>query len=137
VIAVRTPPAKYALSTNCQPGTLEIANGDHDAELYEYSNAAGRLELDNRHGRSPHEEAVHRLLTEEVLPHELRAPLPSGLRDAYALGQDHYTRVSGTIQSQVAHDAARRRARRRTQSLDQLVPHGLPAAFGPGRRGMP
>jgi arylsulfatase A-like enzyme len=135
VIAVRTQAAKYALYTNWRPGSLEIASGDDDGELYEYSTAAGRLELDNRRGRSRHEETMYRLLMEEALPNELRAPLPSRLRDAQARGHGNYLQVSGTVQSQVARDVARRLAQERAQKLGEAGVRPFSGAFGPGGRG--
>jgi arylsulfatase A-like enzyme len=132
VLAVRTSSAKYAVYSNWRAGTLRIEPGDEDVELYEYSTAAGRLELDNMHGRSAAETPMRSLLMDHVVPRELAAPLPRPLRDLQARGQANFLEVSRTVDAQVAARVARRLAEQRQRSTPSLVPQWQPEPFPTG-----
>jgi arylsulfatase A-like enzyme len=94
VAAVRTPTAKYAVYSPWKDGTIEVDTSDQDFELYDYSSSGGNLELDNLAGRgSKLETELSQLLQSEVIPNEVRAPLPRRLQAAQAEGmEDFYAR---------------------------------------------
>jgi arylsulfatase A-like enzyme len=94
VAAVRTPTAKYAVYSPWKDGTTEVDTSDQDFELYDYSSSGGNLELDNLAGRgSKLETELSQLLQSEVIPNEVRAPLPRRLQAAQAEGiEDFYAR---------------------------------------------
>jgi hypothetical protein len=94
VAAVRTPTAKYAVYSPWKDGTIEVDPSDQDFELYDYSSSGGNLELDNLAGRgSKLETELSQLLQSEVIPNEVRAPLPRRLQAAQAEGmEDFYAR---------------------------------------------
>ena len=129
--------AKYALYSNWRAGDVrDRGAATRTRELYEYSTAAGRLELDNRRGRSRHEEAMHRLLTEEALPRELRAPLPSALLDAQALrprATSSRSRTPSTRRSR-RRRASPRPPARAPRGADPALAGRLAAGPGPRRR---
>jgi arylsulfatase A-like enzyme len=134
VVAVRTAQAKYATYSNWQPGTLAVAAGSHEAELYDYTTTAGSRELANIAGRSALEEPLQRLLSEQVIPYELAAPLPQRLRPAQAAGHANYLHVSSVVDAQVARYAERRLAH---QELHNLTAPGWPDPFVRPRGGRP
>jgi arylsulfatase A-like enzyme len=95
VEAVRTKNAKYAVYSPWQAGTIKVDSSDQDHELYDYRTQGGRLELENLAGKkSPLEDRLSHLLLETVIPHEVRAPLPRGLRAAQAEGFEDYFALS-------------------------------------------
>jgi hypothetical protein len=94
VAAVRTPNAKYAVYSPWKSGTIEVDTSDQDFELYDYSADGGQLELDNIAGSgSQLREQMSGLLQSEVIPKEIRAPLPRHLKAAQEEGMaDLYAR---------------------------------------------
>ncbi len=90
VIAMRTPRAKYATYSHWEQHEETISLAGQEHELYDYATARGRLELENLTGRSPVEEELHRTLSEEVIPNEVRRPLPARLAQARRQGLDDY-----------------------------------------------
>jgi arylsulfatase A-like enzyme len=96
VVAVRTPTAKYATYSRWKDGTLSTEKGDQDFELYDRRTKGGRLELDNIAGKgSALERKLSRLLSHEVLPNEVRRPLPKRLLAAQEEGRADYFSRSG------------------------------------------
>jgi arylsulfatase A-like enzyme len=93
VIAMRTPRAKYATYSHWErhSDTISLAGQEH--ELYDYSTAHGALEMENLTGRSPIEEELRRTLQEEVIPHEVRRPLPGRLAEAQRRGLANYFEI--------------------------------------------
>jgi arylsulfatase A-like enzyme len=78
VAAVRTPAAKYAVYSAWRNGTIEVDPLDQDFELYDYSTVQGRRELANVAGPASSLDArMSHLLESQVIPNEVRAPLPS------------------------------------------------------------
>jgi arylsulfatase A-like enzyme len=91
VAAIRTPKAKYALYSNWKPNANTVQSAGQERELYDYTTANGRLELDNAAGHSPLEHALDAQLASAVR-NELREPLPTRLRAAQKDGYaDYYT----------------------------------------------
>jgi arylsulfatase A-like enzyme len=99
VAAVRTPTAKYAVYSAWKDGTIEVDPSDQDFELYDYSTVGGRRELSNLAGTgSKLEPELAQLLESQVIPHEVRAPLPSRLQAAQQEGlADYYARSAETV----------------------------------------
>jgi arylsulfatase A-like enzyme len=93
VIAVRTPQAKYATYSHWERHSDTISLTGQEHELYDYSTAHGRLELENLTGRSPIEDRLRGKLLEEVIPNEVRRPLPARLAAAQRRGQANYFEV--------------------------------------------
>jgi arylsulfatase A-like enzyme len=94
VAAVRTPSAKYAVYSPWKEGTIEVDTSDQDFELYDYSTGGGQLELANIAGTgSKLRDEMSALLQNEVIPNEVRAPLPRHLMAAQKEGmEDFYAR---------------------------------------------
>jgi arylsulfatase A-like enzyme len=91
VAAVRTPTAKYAVYSAWKDGTIEVDPLDQDFELYDYSTAEGRSELANVAGPASSLKAqMSHLLESEVIPNEVRAPLPSRLLAAQQEGMEDF-----------------------------------------------
>jgi arylsulfatase A-like enzyme len=91
VASVRTPEAKYAVYSGWKEGTIEVDPLDQDFELYDYSGGGGQRELVNVAGPASSLQAgMSELLQSEVMPNEVRAPLPSRLSAAQQEGFDDY-----------------------------------------------
>ncbi len=94
VVALRTQRGKLALYSNWREGSLTVEPAGQEFELYDYSTAAGRLELLNSAGAAGALEGeLWSMLEEEALPGELRAPLPASLRAAQRRGLADYVNV--------------------------------------------
>jgi arylsulfatase A-like enzyme len=96
VAAVRTANAKYAVYSPWKPGTIEVDTSDQDFELYDYTSSDELLEVNNVAGKgSALERELSALLQSEVIPKEIRAPLPRHLRAAQKEGmEDFYARTA-------------------------------------------
>jgi arylsulfatase A-like enzyme len=79
IIGVRTPDAKLGVYANWRRGTTDIAFNERiEFEYYDYSTAAGRAETHNTyHKDNQAARALYNLLLTDILPNELRGPLPS------------------------------------------------------------
>ncbi len=107
VIAMRTPEAKFATYSNWPATGVEPLAAGQEAELYDYSTQAGRLEIENTAGVSPLEDQLRGQL-DYAIAHELRARLPPRLRAAHGRGfADYYSTATIAAESAVE----RRRAR--------------------------
>jgi arylsulfatase A-like enzyme len=93
VVALRTPTAKYATYSNFIPGSLRASREGREVELYDYSTAAGRMELANLAGRSALEQTLAAKLRRAVRS-ELRAPLPRHLYAAHKRGVADYFKTA-------------------------------------------
>jgi hypothetical protein len=62
---------------------------DTETEFYDYATAGGRAETDNRKD-DPRAAIFYRALLHDILPSELRAPLPSRFRPAQTIAQENY-----------------------------------------------
>ena len=91
VVSLRADSGKVALYSNWRPGTIEVEPAGQEAELYDYSDEEGRLELSSQaQGGSALEEQLRETLVETAIPNELRGPLPTPLRLARADAMDRY-----------------------------------------------
>jgi hypothetical protein len=99
VASVRTPTAKYAVYSAWKNGTIEVDPSDQDFELYDYSTGGGTSELTNLAGTgSTLQPELAQLLESKVIPHEVRAPLPSRLLAAQQEGlADYYARTAEAV----------------------------------------
>lgn len=90
IIGLRTQDAKLGTYANWVGNTTQIdtANG-FEREYYDYSTEAGHLEL-NSDPNSSQAIAMAQALLTNVIPNELRAPLPPLLRPAQALSRQAY-----------------------------------------------
>jgi arylsulfatase A-like enzyme len=125
VTAIRTPAAKYATYSHWAHNTLEPLSAGREAELYDYSGQAGRLELDNSAGRNPIEEQLAAKL-ERAIREELRGALPRRLEKAHARGFGDYFST--------AKRAAKGAAAERKRHTERLVGPLRPGDTGEGRR---
>jgi uncharacterized sulfatase len=90
IIGLRTPDAKLGVYSNWTQATTSIAmDGTMEFEFYDYSTPGGRLELANRK-RDPAAAALYSALLGDVLPNELRAPLPASLLGQQTVVRDRY-----------------------------------------------
>ncbi|HEU0251363.1 MAG TPA: sulfatase-like hydrolase/transferase [Solirubrobacteraceae bacterium] len=93
VVALRTPTAKYATYSNFTPGSIkELAEG-REAELYDYSTPAGRMETENIAGNSALEAKLSAQL-QRAITDELRAPLPKRLYAPHKRGIADYFKTA-------------------------------------------
>jgi arylsulfatase A-like enzyme len=123
VVALRTPQAKFATYTHWPTEGISPMSRGEEAEVYDYSKHAGRLELHNSAGHSPVEEAL-RAQYQLAFSDELRQPLPSRLTAAHARGfADYFSTARG--------DAESAAARRKLRSEREL---GTPGEPGPAPR---
>ncbi len=89
VVSLRTPRAKYATYSHWAEESIEPVSAGREAELYDYATHRGRLEIENGADHSPLEQGLieeH----ERAFFHELREPLPPGLKAAHGRGFADY-----------------------------------------------
>jgi arylsulfatase A-like enzyme len=126
VVALRTPTAKYATYSNFAPRSIKEVAAGQEAELYDYSTAQGRMELENLAGESALQAGLHAQL-QRAIRQELRAPLPRRLYAAHKRGIADYFKVAARS---AAKATERRRERAEREGLGE-IPFGeaeLPAA---------
>ncbi|MCC8402286.1 hypothetical protein LJ655_10340 [Paraburkholderia sp. MMS20-SJTN17] len=88
IIGVRTQANKLGTYSFWAPESTTIS-GQSQLEYYDYGTTAGQLELDNRH-RDPAAQVLYQQLLTDILPNELRAPLPGSLVAAQTLAEARY-----------------------------------------------
>jgi phosphatidylethanolamine-binding protein (PEBP) family uncharacterized protein len=117
VVAMRTPEAKYAAYTHWpEEGITPLSEGEEN-ELYDYSNASGRLELHNDAGESALEGDLRARL-QQAFHEELRGPLPPRLIEAHARGfADFFSTAKRSAET-----AAARRKRREEREAGSTEP---------------
>jgi arylsulfatase A-like enzyme len=94
VVAVRSQRGKLAVYSNWRSETTAVEAAGQEFELYDYSQPAGRAELTNSAGAQDGlEEELWSVFESQVIPNELRAPLPSDLRTAQRRGIANYEDV--------------------------------------------
>ena len=89
IIGLRTPVAKLGVYADWLPGTTRIAPSTLELEYYDYTRPGGLLEIDNRKDDPAAIPLLVALLT-DVLPNELRAPLPRRFVPAQTIATDEY-----------------------------------------------
>lgn len=91
IVGVRTPDYKFGVYSEWKPGpAAEIDVATAEFEYYDYSKPEGRLELLNETGRKAVIRQQLDNLIDNVIPNELRAPLPSSLQTPQALSRQGY-----------------------------------------------
>ncbi len=123
IVSLRTPEAKYATYSHWPDEGIEPISAGREAELYDYSTTAGRLEIHNGADHSPLEQGLFEQ-HEHAFAHELREPLPQRLKAAHGRGFADYFSTARVA-------AAKAATRRRTRSEDtvgQLTDHQGPPA---------
>ena len=81
IIGAQTADWKVGSYAGWLPGTTTVDSSSIELEYYDYSTVAGQLELDST-PTSPAAAAANAFLESEVIPNELRAPLPPSLVSA-------------------------------------------------------
>ena len=81
--------AKLGVYADWVPGTTDIAPRTIQLEYYDYTTPGGLLETDNRNDDPAAQLLLTALLT-DVLPNELRAPLPAGFVPAQTIAKIEY-----------------------------------------------
>ena len=89
IIGLRTPVAKLGVYADWVPGTTDIAPSTIQLEYYDYTTPGGLLETDNRNDDPAAQRLLTALLT-DVLPNELRAPLPAGFVPAQTIAKTEF-----------------------------------------------
>src|SRR5215831_13300066 len=92
IIGLRTPNAKLGLYVDWLPGTTDIDPNTitlNNLEYYDYKTPGGLLETENRNNDPAAQVLLTALLT-NVLPNELRAPLPAAFVPAQTQAQNEY-----------------------------------------------
>jgi arylsulfatase A-like enzyme len=82
VVGVRTPAAKFATYNYWKVGSIDLNDSaGQEIELYDYRTPEGRLELENSASTRPWlVRELQEFIRREVLPRELRRPLPNEYR---------------------------------------------------------
>jgi arylsulfatase A-like enzyme len=101
IIGVRTPNAKLGVYADWLTGTTDIALGTIEIEYYDYATSGGRLETDNQKNLPGAADLLTRLLT-DILPNELRAPLPDSLVPAQTIAKELYLGYADLINNLTA-----------------------------------
>jgi uncharacterized sulfatase len=78
IIGLQTANWKLGYYARWLPGTTTVDTGSAELEYYDYSTPAGQLELDST-PTSAAAAAANGFLQSEVIPKELRAPMPASL----------------------------------------------------------
>ena len=103
IIGLRTPDAKLGVYAQWLRGTTDIDLGTIQLEYYDYQTSGGRLEIDNRKNAPAANVLLNALLT-NVLPNELRAPLPPAFIPAQTDAKTRYLTYVGLIDQLNASD---------------------------------
>jgi uncharacterized sulfatase len=96
IVGLRTQAAKLATYSTWTPSTGEIEPGTLASEFYDYSTPQGVAELANTPD-DPRAQQMLNTLLENLIPNELRAPLPGRLAAAQALSKTAYLLVEEKI----------------------------------------
>src|SRR5690606_22469085 len=100
VLGLITEDAKIGVYTHWADDSEEILPDGQEVEFYDYSTEEGRLELVNTAGDdNPRFAELYQQLLTEVVPNELRAPLPDALEAA------RRDTMAGTL-ARIAYDRA-------------------------------
>ena len=96
VVGLRTDTAKLGTYSKWDPRTGQITPGSTELEFYDYSTADGTAELVSTPG-DPRAPAMLDALLRDLIPNELRAPLPGVLGAAQNLSRDVYLLFQAAI----------------------------------------
>ena len=89
IVGLRSEGTKLVTYAQWRPGSTRIVEDSIELEFYDYSTARGRAELESNPD-DPRVRPMLRALLNDIIPNELRAPLPGGLRIAQDLARDRY-----------------------------------------------
>jgi arylsulfatase A-like enzyme len=90
ITGVRTADSKLGVYADWQRGTVNIAfNNTLEREYYDYTTPGGRAETANTNNEAAAHQLYQKLVT-DILPNELRAPLPSLYAPAQTLAKIRY-----------------------------------------------
>ena len=89
ILGVVTDLGKFATYSHWWPSTDTVRRISMETELYDYTTAAGRAETQNL-SRSLVNTLAANVLLDQLLPNELRAPLPEELRAAQLKAKEWY-----------------------------------------------
>jgi uncharacterized sulfatase len=78
VVGLRSADGKLGLYQYWKAGTVDATTAGQEVEYYDYATEGGRLETE----MSPPPPALLQQLVNDIVPNELRAPLPPAYRDA-------------------------------------------------------
>ncbi|MEK0084362.1 sulfatase-like hydrolase/transferase [Benzoatithermus flavus] len=96
LLGLRTETFKLGVYADWHRGTTRIDRSTIETEFYDYATEGGRAELDNVPG-DPRASRAMRLLLEDLVPSELRAPLPPDLRAPQALARARYLALAAQL----------------------------------------
>jgi uncharacterized sulfatase len=101
IIGMRTEEAKLGVYANWVPGTTDLAmDGTLETEFYDYGTPDGRAEV-NSTPDDPRAQKMLTLLLDEIIPGELRAPLPQDLRAPQAVAREEYLAYRALVNQQL------------------------------------
>lgn len=98
LVALRSQDYKLGVYADWRTGTTAIDRNSIETEFYDYRTARGRLELDSDPDDPLAARALDRLLN-RIIPRELRAPLPLGLRLPQAFSRRRYLTYARALQN--------------------------------------
>ena len=96
VAAIRTQDAKLGTYSSWNPITGQIEPASTQLEFYDYNTQEGRLELANT-PQDPRAQPLANLLLNNLLPNELRAPLPGQYGAAQTISKAAWLLFNGLI----------------------------------------
>jgi len=82
VLGMVTATAKLGIYTNWQLGTATVISGGQEHEYYDYTTAAGLAETANTYSGNAAAASMKDKLLNQIIPNEMRAPLPSSMQTA-------------------------------------------------------
>ena len=88
VVGLRNAGGKLGLYRYWKPGTVDAVTDGQEVEYYDYATAGGRLETE----MSPAPPALLKRLVNDIIPNELRAPLPAAYQEAQASAAQAYVK---------------------------------------------
>lgn len=102
LVGLRTAEFKFGLYANWAGPDLRIADdGQAQTELYDYTTAGGQAELDNLRDSADIARLL-RVLVDDLIPNELRAPLPGVYGVGQKLSRDAYRLYTDLVIDQSA-----------------------------------
>ena len=92
IIGMRTEESKLGVYIDWTPFTGDLKPGTAQLEYYDYTTADGLLELVNTANTDSQAQAKQAfdLLQSNIIPNELRAPLPQSIRIMQAIAKEEY-----------------------------------------------
>lgn len=102
IIGYRTASAKLGLYSNWEEGTSTMLSEGQESELYDYSTTGGQQEIDNvAPGGGTLYNQLYTSLVDDVIPNELRQPLPDALQATQQAAYSAYLAEFGGSSTQI------------------------------------